>query len=79
AAARQAGPDWLPAILTGGDDYELLLAVPPGREAALHNAARDAGISVTRIGGFRAGPPGVMVRGPGGEEISLTNGGWSHF
>jgi thiamine-monophosphate kinase len=79
APARQAGPDWLPAILTGGDDYELLLAVPPGREAALHNAARDAGIPVTRIGGFRTGPPGVMVRGPGGEEVSLAKGGWSHF
>src|ERR1700722_3637795 len=27
--ARLAGPDWLAICLTGGDDYELLLAVPP--------------------------------------------------
>ncbi len=30
AAARLAGPQRLAACLTGGDDYELLLAVPPG-------------------------------------------------
>jgi thiamine-monophosphate kinase len=78
-AARQAGPDWLPTILTGGDDYEVLLAVSPDREAALHDAAREAGIPVTRIGSFRAGPPGVMVRGPDGKPLSLAKGGWSHF
>jgi thiamine-monophosphate kinase len=77
--ARQAGSDWLPTILTGGDDYELLLAVPPDREAALRDAALAAGIAVTRIGGFRAGPPGVMVRGLDGEALSLAKGGWSHF
>ncbi len=73
--ARQAGADWLPTILTGGDDYELLLAVPPEREAALHNAAREAGIAVTRIGGFRQGPPGVMVRRPG-RETAFSPQGW---
>jgi thiamine-monophosphate kinase len=77
--ARQAGADWLPTILTGGDDYELLLAVPPDRESGLHAAAREAGIPVTRIGAFRTGPPGVMVRGPGGKTLSLAKGGWSHF
>jgi thiamine-monophosphate kinase len=78
-AAQQAGADWVPTILTGGDDYELLLAVPPDREAALHDAAQAAGIAVTRIGGFRAGPPGVMVHGPDGKSLSLARGGWSHF
>jgi len=77
--AQQAGVDWLPTILSGGDDYELLLAVPPDRAAALRDAARAAGIAVTRIGGFRAGPPGVMVRGPDGKPFSLAKGGWSHF
>ena len=69
AAARAAGPEWLATCLTGGDDYELLLAVPPGREAALQQAAREAGMPVTRIGGFRAGPPDVMVRGPDGQPM----------
>lgn len=78
-AARQAGPEWLPTILSGGDDYELLLAVPPPQEAALQRAAQDAGCPVTRIGRFRSGPPGVMVRGPNGEPVALARGGWSHF
>ena len=68
--ARSAGPDWLPTCLTGGDDYELLLAIPPGREA---------GIPVTRIGTFRSGPTDVIVRGPNGEPMNLPRGGWSHF
>jgi len=54
---RAAGPDWLAACLTGGDDYELLLAVPPVREAALQQAARAVGIKVTRIGTFAPGAP----------------------
>src|SRR5271166_393899 len=78
-AARAAGPDWLATCLTGGDDYELLLAVPPAHEAALQQAARGAGMPVTRIGRFHPGTPGVMVRDPSGREIPLTRAGWSHF
>ena len=77
--ARSAGPAWLPTCLTGGDDYELLLAIPPGREAALQNAAQQAGIAVTCIGRFSAGPPQVSVRGLDGEPMALRTGGWSHF
>ncbi len=78
-AARAAGPDWLQTRLTGGDDYELLLAVPSAKEAALHAAASAAGIPVTRIGTFHSGAPEVMVRGPGGESLAFDKGGWSHF
>jgi thiamine-monophosphate kinase len=78
-AARAAGPDWLATCLTGGDDYELLLAIPPAREAALQQAAQAAGIPVTRIGSFRPGAPGVMVRDAAGQELALDRLGWSHF
>jgi thiamine-monophosphate kinase len=77
--ARAAGEAWLETCLTGGDDYELLLAVPPGREAALLAAATASGMAVTRIGGFHSGPPHVMVRAATGEPLALTKGGWSHF
>ena len=73
-AARAA--DRLELCLTGGDDYELLLAVPPAHEGAL--AAACAGrVPVTRIGGFVAGT-GVRVAGA---ESALAAGraGWSHF
>jgi thiamine-monophosphate kinase len=78
-AARAAGEAWRVTCLIGGDDYELLLAVPPDREAALRAEARRAGVPVTRIGRFRSGPPRVVVREPGGREMALAAGGWSHF
>ncbi len=77
--ARQAGPAWLPTCLTGGDDYELLIAASPDREAALRAACAAASVPVTRIGRFHSGPPGVIVRGADGEALSLGQGGWSHF
>jgi thiamine-monophosphate kinase len=77
--ARLAGPEWLATCLTGGDDYELLLAVPPDHDDALRQAALVAGMAVTRIGCFRSGPPRVMVRGPDGAPMELAAGGWSHF
>jgi thiamine-monophosphate kinase len=76
-AARSAA--MLEACLTGGDDYELLLAVPPDRAAALAEAARAAGVPVTRIGVFREGPPLVTVRAADGAILPLAKGGWSHF
>lgn len=77
--AVSAGPDWLPTCLSGGDDYELLLGVPRGREAALQQAARAAGVAVTRIGAFGPGLPEVIVLGIDGKPMSLDRGGWSHF
>ncbi len=77
--ARAAGPGYLPTCLTGGDDYELLLGVPTAQEAALQQAARDAGMAVTRIGHFRPGKPEVIVRGTDGQPMPLARTGWSHF
>ena len=70
---------WLETVLTGGDDYELLLAVPPAREAALRAAAAAHGTAVTRIGTLRAGPPGVVVIAADGTAMTFQKGGWSHF
>jgi len=74
--ARAAGPEWLAACLTGGDDYELLLAVPREHEEAL---VASAGIPVTRIGHFHAGASRVLVRNADGSEMTLPAAGWSHF
>jgi thiamine-monophosphate kinase len=74
-AARAAGPDWLTTCLTGGDDYELLLAVPPDQADALQTEAARINIQVTRIGHFHAGPPKVSL----GDALTLPTGGWSHF
>ena len=78
-AARRAGPEWLVTCLTGGDDYEVLMAVPPEHAAALHQAAAAIGTTVTRIGSFHAQPLGVSVTGTDGEPMTVQAGGWSHF
>jgi thiamine-monophosphate kinase len=80
APARAAGPDWLAACLTGGDDYEVLMAVPPAHEAALRAAA---GIPLTRIGRFDAtvsgGAHSVTVLDAAATPMALPRPGWSHF
>ncbi|MBV8524732.1 MAG: thiamine-phosphate kinase [Acetobacteraceae bacterium] len=78
-AARRAGPEWLPTCLTGGDDYELLLAVSPEREAALGRESARAAIPLTRIGRFQAGTPEVAVIGVDHSVLARGSGGWSHF
>jgi thiamine-monophosphate kinase len=48
SAVRAAlGPE---GALRGGEDYELLLAVPPGRARAFERACARVGPEVTRIG-----------------------------
>ncbi|MCC6718539.1 MAG: thiamine-phosphate kinase [Acetobacteraceae bacterium] len=79
AAAVAAAPGLLERCLCGGDDYELLLAVPAARAAALRAAAAACGVAVTRIGRFAAGASEVTVHGPDGAALPLASGGWSHF
>jgi thiamine-monophosphate kinase len=78
-AARAAGEALLPLCLTGGDDYELALAVPPATEAAFSAHAAGLGVSVSRIGRFVPGAPSVRVLGADGADLALPTGGWSHF
>lgn len=77
-AARAAG-DRLALCLTGGDDYELAMAVPPAHDGALLAACATAGVAVTRIGRFVSGPPAVKVRRADGSTMALPSGGWSHL
>ena len=58
--AAAANPALWRTVLGGGDDYELVLAVPPRHRARLQAAAKRAGVKVTRIGRFtreRRTPP----------------------
>jgi thiamine-monophosphate kinase len=45
----------LARLLTAGDDYEILAAVPPTREGAFAAAAAETGVAVARIGALAAG------------------------
>jgi thiamine-monophosphate kinase len=63
AAARLADP-WGPA-LSGGEDYELCVTVPPSRRVAAQRAAAGAGVALTVVGEVGRGR-GVQVLGPDG-------------
>ncbi len=68
----------LSVAITGGDDYEVLAAIPEAGFAAFAEAAGAAGVPVAAIGRFSAGE-GISVLGPGGQELSLQNTSYSHF
>jgi thiamine-monophosphate kinase len=79
AAARAAGPAWFADCLGGGDDYELVLAVPEGRGAALAAECLALGVPLTRIGRFSADAAGVRVIDAARETVTIARHGWSHF
>jgi thiamine-monophosphate kinase len=78
-ALVEADPALLLLVLTGGDDYELLFAAPATAEAEILARGAAAGVAVTLIGEFVAGPPEVQVLGRDGAPMTLPAGGWSHF
>lgn len=77
-AAVELGADPAEWVLHGGEEFELLLASPPGALGPLA-AAFDAalGIPLTRIGDVQAGD-GVYTLRDGGSE-PLRPRSWDHF
>ncbi len=76
-AAVTAEPRLWANVLGGGDDYELVLAVPPRKRSALLGAARAAGIAVARIGRFADGS-GVTLTAAG-RAVAAPRKGYVHF
>jgi thiamine-monophosphate kinase len=74
-----SSPGALETILTGGDDYEILAAVPPERARAFEEASSGTGVPVTRIGTIEAGTKPPQFRLPDGSELTLPDGGFEHF
>lgn len=63
--------------LTGGDDYELLFAVPPARLAMLEARLAAQACRTTAIGVLRE-EPGLEVRA-GAQRLELPRAGFDHF
>ena len=71
------GQDPVEAALAGGDDYELLVAVPRRRLRALRALSRlFQGVPITRIGELTKAP-GLVLRTPGGNREIPP--GYEHF
>lgn len=73
-----ASPALIASALTGGDDYELLLAVPPDRLADLFEVATRAGTRLTDIGVFTNGSA-VELNDRDGMPLTLESAGFTHF
>lgn len=71
-------PALVASALTGGDDYELLLAVPAGSLAAVFDAAAKCGTSVTEIGAFTAASALHFIDRHG-HPLALAKRGFTHF
>lgn len=76
-SAVVARPALWSMILGGGDDYELVMAVPRRRRAPLLAAALAAGVKLTRIGRFTRGE-GVRLT-VGGKSAAAPRKGYVHF
>jgi thiamine-monophosphate kinase len=81
-AAREAlalAPDLAAVIVSGGDDYEILAAVPPHDAAAFERQATAAGVAVARIGTAAAGSAGPIIRDAAGRPLHLAALSFQHF
>jgi thiamine-monophosphate kinase len=62
ALEKEAGGDAFSLALHGGEDYQMLLAVPPERVDALHEVGTVWSVTLRVVGQFAAGPPGLSLR-----------------
>jgi thiamine-monophosphate kinase len=75
--ALAAEPALIETILTGGDDYEVVLTIAPNKLGAMRAAADKAGVAVTEIGRVTAGQGARFIRD--GKALSLARPSYSHF
>jgi thiamine-monophosphate kinase len=72
AVAAATDRDPLELAASGGEDYELLAALPPGAFAAAQEALAALGVPLTAVGGVEAatdGRPRAELRRRGGEAV----------
>lgn len=77
--AVAAEPGLIDTILTGGDDYEILCAVPPEALDAALAEARAAGVPLSVIGSVTTGEDAPAFRMTDGTERRFAAGSFSHF
>lgn len=77
-AALAADPKVRDSVLTGGDDYELLVAVPPEAAEQFLASAGKSGIDVHDIGVLQANVSTVALDSSG-QPIALCRPGYDHF
>ena len=76
-AVLAADPASIETMLTGGDDYEIVLTLAPEKLGALRDAAQKAGVAATDIGRVMAGQGARFIRD--GKALSFARASYSHF
>ena len=79
AALLAHGTVGIEAIVSGGDDYEILCTIPEDRFEAFAEAARLAEVAVTSIGTVIAGTSVPKILDAQGREVALPRLSYSHF
>lgn len=69
----------LSALLSGGDDYELLFAAPSQAEAALQELARAQGVALSAIGTLTLTQGEVTIHDAHGQALRFGRSGYQHF
>jgi thiamine-monophosphate kinase len=77
-ALAAGGAVTLADMLTGGEDYVVLITVAPERASHLERSASAVGTPVTRIGTVEVGSA-VRVIDAAGKDLAFTSTGWDHF
>jgi thiamine-monophosphate kinase len=67
------------AIVSGGDDYEILAAVPAQKAASFERQAEAAGVAVTRLGRVTAGKSAPIIRDKTDRPLDLATSSFQHF
>ena len=75
--ALTADATLLETILTGGDDYEILLTLPPPRLDAFRAAALAADVAISEIGRIVAGEGAHFIHD--GKTLNFARPSYSHF
>jgi thiamine-monophosphate kinase len=79
AALVASGAIGIQAIVSGGDDYEILCAIPENRWEQFKQAAGLAGVAVTSFGTVIAGVAAPRFLDGQGRQITLERVSYSHF
>lgn len=66
-------------LVTGGEDYEVLAAVPAEHCMAFERRAAEAGVAVTAIGVLMPADERIRVLDGAGRDVKFASGGWEHF
>lgn len=77
SVAGELGLDFNEALLSGGEDYELIFTVAGRNVSAFERTAKETG--AVRIGTMVEEKDRREVRGSGGEPVAVASRGFDHF